>query len=78
MSRYEKLRAQIVARPAEMRYRDIRTFLELEGWQLRNEAGSHVTFKKPGYRTIVLSKRGGQMVPDYQLDQICDILGLDD
>ncbi len=61
-----------------MRYSDVRSFLEFEGWQRRNEEGSHVTVKKQGFRTIVISKEGGRMVPGYQLDQICDILGLDD
>lgn len=78
MSQRDKLRAKILARPPQMRYSEVRNFLEFEGWTYRDEEGSHVTFKKKGYRSITLSKVGGKMVPRYQLDQICEILGLDD
>lgn len=77
MSQRDKLRAKILARPPQMRYSEVRNFLEFEGWTPRDEEGSHVTFKKKGHRSITLSKVGGKMVPRYQLDQICEILGLD-
>jgi predicted RNA binding protein YcfA (HicA-like mRNA interferase family) len=61
-----------------MRYSEVRRFLEFEGWARRSEEGSHVTFKKKGFRPIIISKVGGKMVPRYQLDEICEIIGLDD
>ncbi len=78
MSQHDKLRAKVLARPPQMRYSEVRSFLEFEGWTRRNEEGSHVTFKKKGFRSITISRVGGKMVPRYQLDEICDILGLDD
>lgn len=77
MSQHEKLRAKLRAKPVEMRYSDVRRLLELEGWEPRNQVGSHVSFKKRGSRTLTVSAHNG-LVPDYQLKQIHDALGLDD
>lgn len=77
MSQRDKLREKLRARPVEMRYRDVRRLLILEGWEQRNQVGSHVSFKKVGHRSLTISTTDG-LVPQYQLDQILDALGLDD
>lgn len=77
MTQREKLLEKLQARPVEMRYRDVQRLLVLEGWTLRNQEGSHVTFKKPGHRSITVSTDNG-LVPRYQLDQISETLGLED
>lgn len=56
----------------------MRRLLEAFGWQRMNETGSHVTFKKPGERPLVVVKAGGRKVRRVYLDVVLDRLGLGD
>jgi len=69
-----------------MRWDDVCKALEMLGWELKRQKGSHAAFRKDGRRAITLSLVGGQMVRREAIVDICDnadediraFLGLDD
>ena len=77
VSRDEKLVARIKARPPQASFRDVERLLEMEGWTKARQSGSHVSFTKPGERTIIVPLTGGSKVKRVYLDQICERLGID-
>lgn len=77
MSQRDRLVARIRARPPEADCGDVRALLEEFGWTLRRERGSHVTFVKPGERSIVVPKVGGRRGKRTYLAMLCERLGLD-
>jgi predicted RNA binding protein YcfA (HicA-like mRNA interferase family) len=78
MTRLEKLVERINARPPEANFGDVVRLLEAFGYERKRQEGSHVSFKKPGGRTITVPLVSGNKVKRVYLDQICEILGLDD
>jgi len=78
MTRREKLIQRIKARPPEADFGDVVRLLEAFGYERKRQEGSHVSFKKPGARTIIVPLASGRKVKRAYLDQICEILGLDD
>jgi predicted RNA binding protein YcfA (HicA-like mRNA interferase family) len=78
LTRREKLIAKIVARPPEADANDVRSVLEEFGWMFRHQTGSHMTFAKPGERSMSIPLVSGRRVKRIYLDQICQRLGLDD
>jgi predicted RNA binding protein YcfA (HicA-like mRNA interferase family) len=78
VTRREKLIAKIVARPPEADADDVRAVLEDFGWTFRHQTGSHMTFAKPGERSLSIPLVSGRRVKRIYLDQICQRLGLDD
>jgi predicted RNA binding protein YcfA (HicA-like mRNA interferase family) len=77
MTRREKLIDRIRQRPAHVTFSDVRSLLELFGWEHASTKGSHARFRKAGERSITVPVHGGKVGRVY-LDQICDRLGLDD
>ncbi len=78
MTKREKLVDRIRARPPEADFDDVWTLMKAYGWTIGRERGSHVTFVKPGERSITVPKHGGKKVKRVYLDQLCELLGLDD
>jgi predicted RNA binding protein YcfA (HicA-like mRNA interferase family) len=78
MTRREKLIECIKARPPEADFSDVENLLEEFGYERRRQEGSHVSFKKPGARTIIVPLVKGRKVKRAYLDQICDLLDLGD
>lgn len=76
--RREKLIERIKARPPEADFRDVMRLLEAFGYERKRQEGSHVSFKKPGARALIVPLSSGRKVKRVYLDQICDLLGLDD
>jgi predicted RNA binding protein YcfA (HicA-like mRNA interferase family) len=77
MNQQEKLRDRIRARPSQATFNDVRRLLEIEGWTIKNQRGSHVTFGKQGEFPIVVVRHDEKVKRGY-LDMICQRLGLDD
>lgn len=76
MGKRDKLIEIICARrPPEARFNDVRQLLEIEGYELRRQKGSHVTFFKEGNRPFVVPK-SGEKVKRVYLDEICSALEL--
>lgn len=80
MSQRDRLIEQLCARPRppDARFDDVRRVLEAFGWEMKRQRGSHVTFKKPGERAIVVPLVSGRTVKQAYLDNLCKLLGLDD
>jgi predicted RNA binding protein YcfA (HicA-like mRNA interferase family) len=73
----EKLIERICTRqPSEARFSDVRQLLEFEGYVLRRQKGSHVTFVKEGAWPFVVPKSGERVKRAY-LDEICSDSDLD-
>jgi predicted RNA binding protein YcfA (HicA-like mRNA interferase family) len=68
----------MLARPPEADFGDICRLLEMFGWTLARQKGSHRHFTKPGERTITVPLVDGRKVKRAYLSQIIDRLGLDD
>lgn len=78
MTRLERLIERIKTRPPEADFSDVEKLLEEFGYERKRQEGSHVSFKKPGERTIIVPLVKGRKVKRVYLDQICELLGLDD
>ena len=78
MTKLDKLIDRIRARPPEADFADVWTLMKAYGWTIGRERGSHVTFVKPGERSVTVPKQGGRKVKRVYLDLLCDLLGLDD
>jgi predicted RNA binding protein YcfA (HicA-like mRNA interferase family) len=76
MARRDKLIARVRARPPLADFDDVRAVLELFGWERARQSGSHVSFTKPGERTLTIPNFHGKVKRVY-LDEICKRLGLD-
>jgi len=77
VSQVEKSIARLKARPSEANFEDVRRVLEGRGWQQARQEGSHVTFRKPGERSITVPLKDSTRVKRSYVDQICERLGLD-
>jgi predicted RNA binding protein YcfA (HicA-like mRNA interferase family) len=76
MGKHDKLIEVICARrPPEARFNDVQQLLKLEGYELRRQKGSHVTFFKEGKRPVVVPN-SGEKVKRVYLDEICSDLEL--
>lgn len=72
MSRDKKLIEQLLQRPRSgMRWDDVRKALEMLGWELKRQKGSHAAFRKDGRQAITISLVGGQMVRREAIADIC-------
>ena len=78
MSRDEKLLERLRRRPPIADYGDVERLLIGEGWERMRQRGSHVSFKKPGERTITVPLLGGRKVRGVYIDQVLERLGLDE
>jgi predicted RNA binding protein YcfA (HicA-like mRNA interferase family) len=73
MSRDTKLIEQLLQRPRSgMRWDDVRKALEILGWELKRQKGSHAAFRKDGRQAITISLVGGQMVRREAIIDICE------
>jgi predicted RNA binding protein YcfA (HicA-like mRNA interferase family) len=77
MGRREKLIARIRARPVKADFDDVRRLLEMSGYRMARQKGSHVSFTRPGMPTIVVPTAGGRKVKRPYLDRLCELLALD-
>lgn len=77
MSQLEKSIARLLARPSDASFEDVRRVLEGSGWQQARQKGSHVSFTKPGERSITVPLKDGDRVKRAYIDQVCERLGLD-
>jgi predicted RNA binding protein YcfA (HicA-like mRNA interferase family) len=73
----EKPLERLRRRPPVASFADVQAVLEAHGWAKARQESSHVSFTKPGERTLVvpLAKR---KVKRYVVDQVLQRLGLDD
>ncbi len=81
MTKQEKLRAKILARPAEIGFDDLKSFLESEGWNCRpsRSGGSHCTFWKEGVAEILtVPTVGSRKGKRGYILQVIKTLGLED
>ncbi len=78
MTRLDKLVERIKAWPPEADFGDVVRLLEAFGYERKRQEGSHVSFKKPGDRTITVPLARGRRVKRVYLDLICERLGLGD
>lgn len=76
MSRREKLIEKIRARPPEADFSDVRRLLEMHGWTLDRERGSHAYFVNQSQQFSV-PRVSGRKVKRTYLDKICTLLDLD-
>jgi predicted RNA binding protein YcfA (HicA-like mRNA interferase family) len=73
----ERSIARLLVRPPEADFSDVRRVLEAFGWTAARQRDSHLSFTKPGERTISIPIHG-RMVKRIYVDQICERLGLED
>ncbi len=78
MARRDKLVARLRARPAQAAYSDVKKLLEMYGYREVGRDGSHVNFKKPGARGLIVTVVSGRWVLRYKIDEVCERLGLDE
>jgi predicted RNA binding protein YcfA (HicA-like mRNA interferase family) len=78
MTRLEKLIERLKARPPEADLGDVPRLLEAFGYRQMKQRGSHISFKKPGSRAIIVPAVKGRKVKRAYVDEICDVLGLDE
>ena len=78
VNRKDRRIAKIVARPTEADFSDVRTVLEVFGWELARTKGSHHSIKSAdGARTVIVPTVSGKRVKRHYLDEICRLLDLD-
>jgi len=68
---------RIRRRPPEADFDDVRAVLELYGWTLDRQQGSHVSFVHDGEHAITAPIANGK-VKRIDLTRICEALGLND
>ncbi len=51
--------------PSEERFAELRRLLERSGWTLVRVKGSHHTFRKIGFRHLIIPVHGGKVKPFY-------------
>jgi predicted RNA binding protein YcfA (HicA-like mRNA interferase family) len=51
--------------PSEVRFAEVRKFLEHHGWTLVRISGSHYIFRKEGEQGITIPVRRGEVLPVY-------------
>ena len=81
MSKRDKVKARILARPPELDFEELRDFLVAEGWLWRppRGGGSHHFFSKPGVReTLLIPTVGGRKVKRTYIVEVIKALGLED
>ena len=78
MTQREKLIAKIRARPAEADAGDVIGVLELFGWRLDRQTGSHMIFVKPGEALMSIPLVRGRRVKRRYLNTLSRKLGLDE
>ena len=78
MNRDEKLLERLRRRPAIADFSDVERLLLTEGWKRARQKGSHVSFTKPGNRSITVFLIGGRKVKGVYIDQILTRLELDE
>lgn len=79
MTKRDKLRARILAKPPEIDFDDLRAFLQDEGWNWRppRGGGSHHSFWKPGVVEILtIPTVGGRKVARTYIARVIEVLGL--
>ena len=54
MSKFEKLRARLLAKPTDMRFSEVRYIVEQYGFKLRRSGGTHAVVRHPSGRTITI------------------------
>ena len=62
MTQLEKLAARLVVERDASALADVERLLQGHGWQRKQGKGSHVVFKKPGSRPIVMATLHGRQV----------------
>jgi len=77
MSPDDKLIDRLRRRPSETDVADIEQLLAQFGWLRARQKGSHVSFKKPGARTITLPLVHGRKIKGVYIDQIFRLLEIE-
>lgn len=79
MPKEDKLRAKVLAKPAEIDFEDLEAFLLANGWHERPARGSHHTFWKPGLPEILtIPTVGGRKVKRSYIAMAIKMLGLEE
>ncbi len=81
MTKSDKLRAKILAKPPEIDFHDLRAFLQEEGWDWRTprSGSSDHTFTKLGLAEILtIPTVGGRKVKRTYIVKVIRMLGLED
>jgi predicted RNA binding protein YcfA (HicA-like mRNA interferase family) len=78
VTRLDDAIARLRGRPSEANFEDVRRVLEAHGWTQERQRGSHVTFAKPGERSLVVPLSGRNKVKRHYVATVCNRLGLDD
>lgn len=78
MTQRERLIARIRARPAEADADDVIALVDMFGWRLDRQAGSHMIFVKPGESLMSIPLVSGRRVKRIYLNRLSRRLGLDD
>jgi predicted RNA binding protein YcfA (HicA-like mRNA interferase family) len=77
--REDRLRARILAKPAEINFDDLRAFLLARGWHERPASGSHHSFWKEGVPEILtIPTVGGHKVKRTYIVLVIKALGLEE
>lgn len=62
LTQLERSLRRLRANPPEAEFSDVRRVLEAHGWTQARQSGSHVSFTRPGERTIVIPLHSGSRV----------------
>lgn len=72
MSKDRKLDERVRSRPKDLRFDEMRRFLEINGFVLMRKSGSHRIFRGDGRRVTIASPHGkanNSFIPVYQFDE---------
>ena len=78
MTQLERSLQRLRSRPPEADFADVRRVLEAFGWVQARQSGSHVSFTRPGRRTVVIPLSGGTKVKRAYVAEILALLDEED
>ena len=77
MSKLEKLIAQFLRDPPEVRFDDVQYLLQAFDFEEKSVKGSHHTFRNSAGLKITIPKKGGKMVKGVYVQQVIKLLNLE-
>jgi predicted RNA binding protein YcfA (HicA-like mRNA interferase family) len=78
MSKLEKLIAQFLKDPPEVRFDDVQYLLQAFDFEEKSVKGSHHTFRNSEGLKITIPKKSGKMVKGVYVQQVIKLLKLED